>query len=43
VRKVGIDAFLYDYAHRHPLFYGITAVILALSAGWFAGRLFEKI
>jgi len=43
VRKVGIDAFLYDYAHNNPFLYGITAVILALSAGWFAGRLFEKI
>lgn len=43
VQKVGIDAFLYQYAHRHPLLYGITAVVMALSAGWFAGRLFEKI
>lgn len=43
VEKVGIDAFLYDYAHQHPFLYGITAVVLALSAGWFAGRLFEKI
>jgi len=43
VRKVGIDAFLYNYAHHNPFLYGITAVVLALSAGWFAGRLFEKI
>jgi len=42
VGKVGLDAFLYDYAHHSPFMYGITAVVLALSAGWFAGRLFER-
>lgn len=43
VGKVGLDAFLYNYAHHRPFLYGITAVIMALSAGWFAGRLFERI
>ncbi len=43
IRKVGIDEFLYNYAHKQPVLYGITAVILALSAGWCAGRLFEKL
>jgi uncharacterized protein (TIGR02186 family) len=43
VSKTGLDAWLYDYAHRWPAFYGLTAVVLALAAGWFAGRLFEKI
>lgn len=43
VHKVGIDAYLYNTAHNFPLLYGITAIVLALSAGWFAGRLFEKI
>jgi uncharacterized protein (TIGR02186 family) len=42
VKKVGLDAFLYDYAHHHSLLYGLSAIILALSAGWFAGRVFEK-
>jgi uncharacterized protein (TIGR02186 family) len=42
VVKTGLDAFLYDYAHRSPALYGITAIIMALAAGWFAGRLFEK-
>jgi len=42
ISKTGLDAFLYSYAHQHPFFYGITAIVLALSAGWFAGRLFEK-
>jgi uncharacterized protein (TIGR02186 family) len=43
VVKSGIDAFLYEYAHHSPVFYGISAIVLALCAGWFGGRLFEKI
>lgn len=43
VVKTGLDAFFYDFAHGRPLLYGLTAIVLALSAGWFAGRLFEKI
>lgn len=42
VGKIGLDAFLYRYAHQSPALYGITAIVLALCAGWFAGRLFEK-
>lgn len=42
VQKTGLDAFLYDYAHNYPIFYGLTAVVLALTAGWFGGRLFGK-
>lgn len=43
VVKSGVDAFLYDYAHERPFFYGITAVVLALAIGWFVGRAFEKV
>lgn len=41
VVKTGLDAFIYNYAHQAPLLYGLSAIILALSAGWLAGRLFE--
>ncbi|MEQ1789940.1 MAG: TIGR02186 family protein, partial [Rickettsiales bacterium] len=41
VVKSGLDAFIYDYAHKSPALYGLSAIVLALSAGWFAGRLFE--
>lgn len=41
VVKTGLDAFIYNYAHNSPALYGISAIILALSAGWLAGRLFE--
>lgn len=43
VNKTGLDAWLYAYAHEWPVWYGLSAVIIALTAGWFAGRLFEKI
>lgn len=43
VSKSGVDAFLYRYAHQFPTLYGITAIVMALAAGWFAGRLFEKL
>lgn len=42
VNKSGIDAFLFNYAHNFPALYGISAIVLALAAGWFAARLFEK-
>lgn len=41
VVKSGLDAFIYNYAHNSPVLYGISAIILALSAGWLSGRLFE--
>lgn len=41
VAKSGLDAFIYNYAHNSPVLYGISAIILALSFGWLAGRLFE--
>lgn len=43
VVKSGLDAFLSRYAHEHPILYGITAIVMALSIGWFTGRLFERV
>jgi len=43
VNKTGIDAWLYAYAHEWPILYGLSAVFFALGAGWFTGRIFEKI
>ncbi len=41
VVKSGLDAFIYNYAHNSPVLYGLSAILLAICAGWFAGRLFE--
>jgi uncharacterized protein (TIGR02186 family) len=43
VQKKGFDAFIYDFAYRYPLFYGIMAVALAIFAGWIAGAIFRKV
>lgn len=42
VVKSGLDAFLYHFAHGFPALYGLTAIFLALFAGWAAGRIFGK-
>lgn len=42
VRKSGMDAFLYDLAHRMPALYGLAAVLIALSAGWGVSYLFGR-
>lgn len=43
VYKSGFDAFIYETAHKHPLLYGLVAVLLALLSGWAVSALFEKI
>ncbi len=42
VDKEGFERAAYDFAHNYPFWYGITAVIVALSAGWLAGVLGKK-
>lgn len=40
--KTGFDARVYDNAQKNPWFYGITAILMALSGGWLAHRLFNR-
>lgn len=42
VDKAGFERAVYDYAHGYPFLYGLTAVIIALFAGWFAGFFSRK-
>jgi len=42
VSKIGAEAEIFDFAHRHSFAYGILAVIIALIAGWFASVVFRK-
>jgi uncharacterized protein (TIGR02186 family) len=42
VEKTGFDAAVYEFAHTLPLLYGIVAVLMAVGAGWLAGRIFGK-
>jgi uncharacterized protein (TIGR02186 family) len=43
VKKIGLDAFIYDLAHGYPLLYGILAIILAISGGLAAAQIFRKL
>jgi uncharacterized protein (TIGR02186 family) len=42
VRKAGIEARIYDFAHEQSALYGIVAIVIALVAGWLAGVVFRK-
>lgn len=42
VDKEGFERAAYDFAHGYPFWYGLTAVLVALSAGWLAGVLGKK-
>ena len=42
VYKTGIEAHIYDSAHKHSAAYGIVAVLLALFGGWLGHRLFHR-
>lgn len=42
VEKKGFERAVYSYAHNYPLYYGLTAVLIALSAGWLAGLVGRK-
>lgn len=42
VGKAGLERAVYHFAQAYPFFYGITAVLIALAAGWLAGVLGKK-
>ena len=42
VRKVGLEATVWEFAHRQSLAYGILAVLLAVMAGWLANAAFRR-
>ncbi|MBV1900912.1 MAG: TIGR02186 family protein, partial [Kordiimonadaceae bacterium] len=42
VAKEGFERAAYDFAHGFPFFYGLTAVFVAIGAGWFAGVVGKK-
>jgi uncharacterized protein (TIGR02186 family) len=43
IRKTGLGAMLYTFAHDHAAQYGIVAIFLALMAGWLAGIIFRRV
>jgi len=42
VDKIGLERAIYDFAHTHPAWYGLFAVLLALVAGMTAGAISRR-
>ncbi len=42
VRKIGLEAFIYDLAHKQPKLYGVVAVLMAIVVGWFGTAVIKK-
>lgn len=43
ISKSGLEAEINYFARAQPAYYGITAIILALAAGWIAAVVFRKV
>lgn len=42
VRKAGVEAAIFNFAHENSASYGIVAIVVALFAGWLGGAIFRK-
>jgi uncharacterized protein (TIGR02186 family) len=42
VRKFGLEAEIFNFAHRYSALYGVLAVLIAAFAGWLANVAFRK-
>jgi uncharacterized protein (TIGR02186 family) len=42
VNKIGLERAIYRFAHIFPFLYGLTAVIIAIFAGWLASLIFRR-
>lgn len=42
VRKFGLEAGIFNFAHRHSFAYGVLAILVAGLAGWAANAAFRK-
>jgi uncharacterized protein (TIGR02186 family) len=43
VRKAGVEARIYDFAHEQSALYGAVAIAVALVAGWLTGLVFRRV
>ena len=42
VRKAGLSALIYRFAHNYSLFYGLFAIAFAVASGWLAAVAFRR-
>lgn len=43
VSKIGFEAFMFDFAHRFSVLYGVLAIIIAIFAGFMASWIFRRV
>ena len=43
IAKTGLEARVFDFAHRRSSLFGLIAIAIALVAGWIAGVVFRKV
>lgn len=42
IRKAGMSALIYRFAHEYPVFYGLFAIAFAVASGWLAAAAFRR-
>ena len=42
VKKAGLSALIYRFAHDHSALYGIFAILFAVASGWLAAVAFRR-
>ena len=42
IRKAGMSALIYGFAHDYPVFYGLFAIAFAVASGWLAAVAFRR-
>ena len=42
VRKAGLSALIYRFAHEYSVFYGLFAIVFAVASGWLAAAAFRR-
>ena len=42
VKKIGVEAGIYNFAHEYSFAYGVLAILIAVMSGWFASVFFRK-
>ena len=43
IKKTGLGNTIYDFAHKHPSFYGIVSIIFAIISGIVAATAFRRL
>jgi uncharacterized protein (TIGR02186 family) len=42
IRKAGLSALIYRFAHEYSVFYGLFAIVFAVASGWLAAVAFRR-